>query len=926
MRRMVLALAVLGLACPAPAPPPPAPPPRVVAAPPPVDAAPPPLAPPQPTLRLPRNFTPTGYQARLAIDPTQATFTGQITITGTVSELSSVIWLHGYHLRVMRATAASDTASARQLEVTPRGEDLLEVRAEPAFAAGTWHLSFDYTGEIDSVDTTGAFKEVVKGEPYVFSQLEAVYARRVFPCVDEPDRKVPWQITLDVPKPLTAVSNAPEVSTTELDSRWKRVEFAPTRPLPSYLIAFGVGPFDVVDAGKTREGMPIRIVALHGRAGDAAYAAKTAPRIVELLEDWFGMPFPYDKLDLLSIPLTVGFGAMENAGLDTFTERLILFDPAHASWERRQTWVIVAAHELAHQWFGDLVTMAWWDDIWLNEGFANWMEQKIGAQFDPSWHVEDSALDTKISALEADSVVTARKIRQPIAAPDDIYNAFDGITYDKGASVLDMFERYVGPDLFQRGVRDYLKAHAYGNATSADFVAAISAAAGKDLAPAFSTFLDQAGEPELELALRCDGGRPRVALSQQRYVPPGSPPPAATQPWIVPVCMAYERAGKRAEQCALLDKATDEVALDSKSCPRWVMPDAGGTGYYRTAPTVEQVKALRDEAWPQLTWIERRAVFFDVSESARVRRRGRRADVVTAPTTRLPLPLALSFVPKLMAGDRFAVGEAIALPLGLDRFVPDELRGKYEAWLRALFSPGADKLGALPKESDDADAERMRVELFGVAAWTGRDPALVAQAVELAARWRDLPPAMRGSILETAVDASPELFDRVLADVKAEPDRVRRGEMIGALGAVRDPAELARALPLLLDRSFDLRESLRILLGTSTEATREVAEKFFRNNEQAIMERVPHDEVTAGVAGLVDLFTSACDPKRRDEVADYVTAHFARFPGGDRVVKQEIEAMDQCIASRAVLEPELRGWLGGVKIPKPEPGKTGHKR
>ncbi|MEO8548421.1 MAG: M1 family metallopeptidase, partial [Kofleriaceae bacterium] len=421
----VLALA----ACPAPEPPvapkPPPPPVAVVTPPPPV-VTPVPPGDDTPKLRLPRLFTPTSYAARLALDPAKSTFDGQITISGEVSVATSVIWLHGHKLAVKKATA-SNGATPVEVHVTPRGEDLLELQTDAPLAPGTYQLALDYSGQIDLLNTTGAFVETSGGQPYLFSQFEAVYARRVFPCLDEPDSKVPWQLTLDVPKGQLAVANTPVAKESEAGTHHV-YEFAPTRPLPPYLIAFGVGPFDVVPAGATRSGIPVRIITFKGRGGEAAYAAKTTARVLDLLEAWFQIPYPYTKLDILTIPVTAGFGAMENAGLVTAAQTYVLMG-AKPSWERRADWITGAAHELAHQWFGDYVTTAWWDDIWLNEGFANWMENKITAQFEPAWHYDLHEATMRFEALGAASLTKARRIRQPIVASDDIFNVFDGITY-----------------------------------------------------------------------------------------------------------------------------------------------------------------------------------------------------------------------------------------------------------------------------------------------------------------------------------------------------------------------------------------------------------------------------------------------------------------------------------------------------------------
>ncbi|HEY4238867.1 MAG TPA: M1 family metallopeptidase [Kofleriaceae bacterium] len=885
-----------------------APPPEAA---PPVAAMPPPV-PPAPSydvsqVRLPRFFLPTAYRAQLAIDPAKDGFDGKIEIAGVVKTPSAKLFLHGRKLDIASASAR-DGKGEVPLTHTLHGEDVLEFTA-PRALEGDTTLKITYRGVFDPVNTTGAFKQIVKGQPYIFSQFEAIYARRVFPCLDEPDNKVPWELSLDVPAKLVAVANAPEASSTTTGAT-KHVVFKATKPLPSYLIAFGVGPFEIVDAGKTKSGTPVRIITLAGRAADGAYAAKTTARTVDLLEEYFGIPYPYEKLDMLSIPITVGFGAMENAGLITFTESLILLDKP--SKQHENVWVVVSAHELAHQWFGDLVTTAWWDDIWLNEGFANWMEKKIGAKFDPTWHEEQSELDMRDGALEADSVVSARKIRQPIEKVDDILDAFDGITYDKGASILNMFESYLGAETFQKGVRQYLKDHAFGNSTSADFAAAISKASGKDVTAAFATFLDQNGAPEVGAAVSCGGGAASVTLSQRRHLPPGSAAPAEQKPWLLPVCIAYDADGKRAETCTMLDGPSATVTLAAKACPAWILPNANGRGYYRVAYTAAQITALRDIAWKTLSWTERRVVFSDLEDAIA--------------NGQQPLALGLSFVPKMLAGgDRFTIGPAVGAVTGVEALVPDELRGKYDEYLRRTFGPGAAKAGLVPKASDDLDTERTRHQLVAAAAESGHDPKLIAEAVKLAkdGKWRDVPQAMRTTVLALAVDADQKIFEKTLHDAPLEEKRQTRTEMYQALAHVHDVAKQQLVLSLVADPKLDIRETWWMMFGNlDHDANRAAAQAFFKAHAQELMKRMPGDETAGPIASGAALFTSSCREDDRAAVGAYVKDTFGKLPGGERVVAQELEEMDQCIARRKLLEPEIRSWLGGAKFPK-DTGKAG---
>jgi cytosol alanyl aminopeptidase len=864
------------------------------------------LEPPVPALRLPRNFTPGGYTATLAIDPARAGFDGTIAISGEVVQRSSVIWLHGHKLAVKRAVA---TRSGREVAIaaTPHGDELLELRAATPLDPGTWTLGLDYTGSYEMVDTAGAFKQVVADAAYIYTQFEALYARRVFPCLDEPDSKVPWQLTLDVPAELVAVSNTPIAREEPLAGGRKRVVFGRTRPLPSYLIAFGVGPFDIVDGGKTHSGTPVRIIAMKGRAPDAAYAARTTAKLIDLLEEFFGSPYPYEKMDMLAIPLTVGFGAMENVGLITSNEQGLLLDPKHASRGREYGYIVTAAHELAHQWFGDLVTTAWWDDIWLNEGFASWVEHKISGRFEPAWREDLSEIEARGEALYADSLVSARQIRQPIVTPDDILNAFDGITYNKGAAVLNMFEGYLGHDVFLRGVRNYIAEHAERNATSADFVAAISKASGKDVGPAFATFLEQPGIPEITASVICERDRPpRLALSQQRYLPPGAPTPPATRPWIVPVCVAFDAGGKRGETCTMLDAPSATIDLDAPSCPRWVMPNLDGRGYYRAAYTPADVAALRDQAWPQLKPTERNTAFVDIANAAR--------------HARLPLTAALSFVPRqLAAGDRFSVGAALDLPLGLRQFIPVELRPTYESWLRRTFGAAARKAGLKPKDGDSLDVESARMQLIDAVGAIGRDPALFADAARLVAQWRDLPQGIRREVLRLAVQSSPAMFDRLFQELFHETERTRRADLIRALVEVRDVKRQTAALGLALDERLDVREAQFVFFGADEDANWANSQRFVREHLDELLKRLPSDGTTTGQAFLAYVFAARCSADDRDDVVAYVNKTFAGMPGGARTVQQAIEGMDQCIARRKLMEPEIRSWLG-----KARPASTAH--
>ena len=322
----------------------------------------------------------------------------------------------------------------------------------------------------------------------------------------------------------------------------------------------------------------MRIVVPTGRSAEAKYAAEVTPQILTRLEEYFGIPYPYDKSDQVSVPVTLGFGAMENAGMVTYGQTIILADPSSDDLSRQREYAEVAAHELAHQWFGDLVTTSWWNDIWLNEAFATWMEQKILAEWKPEWNSRISDVNTKLDAEDQDSLISARQIRQPIKSKGDIGAAFDDITYLKGAAVIGMFENWMGSTEFRAGVQRYLNTYAFRTATADNFLDSLSAG-GKNVTAPFSTFLNQPGVPMVSAALACNGGA-KLHLEQKRALPIGSEGVTAQQ-WSIPLCVRYGSQSGAASECTLMtEKILDWKLTKTESCPTWLQANDAAKGYY----------------------------------------------------------------------------------------------------------------------------------------------------------------------------------------------------------------------------------------------------------------------------------------------------------------------------------------------------------
>ena len=580
--------------------PPPQPPPTLAPAPPPTAA--PVVEEPVPTLRLPADTRPLAESVELHLDPRQERFSGAVDIDVRLDHPRSVVWLHGIDMHVTVASVTPDGGAPLAATWRERGEggmaSLSLAGVAPAGKARI-HVAFDAPF---GRGQKGLYRTREAGVDYAFTQFEAIAARLAFPCFDEPGFKIPFTTTLVVPPDMQAVANTREVSRAP-DGGEVRVRFAPTLPLPSYLVAFAVGPFDLVSAPDVpanavrRRPLPLRGVTPRGRGKDMAYALAHTGEFVAILEDYFGIEYPWDKLDILAVPGKGG--AMENAGAITFGERLVLFDAASAPVGQRRGYAGVMAHELAHQWTGDLVTMAWWDDTWLNEAFATWLGAKAAQAWDPKLHMDVSAVRGVQGAMGNDALVSARSIRQPIASTHDIENAFDGITYQKGGGVLAMFEHFAGAADWQRGVHAYLEAHRFGNATADDFLDAENTATRRDVKTAFHTFLDQPGVPLLEVSTsECRPtqikparelgnigvvGSASIHVKQSRYLPVGSTG-SAGETWQVPFCFR-DAAGT---SCSLLTQAeTDLGARDRRAATRRRVPQRRRRGLLPVRPRAE---------------------------------------------------------------------------------------------------------------------------------------------------------------------------------------------------------------------------------------------------------------------------------------------------------------------------------------------------
>jgi cytosol alanyl aminopeptidase len=891
---ILLLAAVLTGACGAEPLPPAAPPP----APAPAAAATPPEAPLPPELRLPHTASPARYAASLTIVPGQPTFEGVVDIDLKVNEPARVLWLDGTALTVTEAHVDA-IGKAFPAHAVTGGEDFVGFVFDEPLPVGPARLHVAYRGKISDKDDRGLFVEDEEGTPYVFSQFESIDARRAFPCFDEPSYKVPWQLSLHVREQDTALSNTTVASQTREAGGMKLVRFEETKPLPSYLVAFAVGPFDLVDAGKAgKKGTPVRIAVPHGQAAQAAYAAATAPTLIARIEDLLGVPYPYDKLDMVAVPRLVTFGAMENAGMITFARHLLVAKPEESTLSFKLRFAAVATHELGHHWFGDLVTTAWWDDIWLNEAFASWIEAKILVPWKPEWHYELSRARSTAGAMSGDSLLSARFIRQPIGSNDDIQNAFDEITYSKGSAVIGMWEAYLGPERFRAGLRRYLVSRAHNTATAADLLEAISAEAGRDVAPAFSTFLDQPGVPLVSAALECstEPGAPRAAvlLSQQRYLPAGADvaPPAS---WQIPVCVRWGQGKTEGRACTLLGERSATLPLpEAKGCPDWMVANDGSAGYYHTAYPTSGLTALLKSG--KLSLLERAGVLRDL-----------RALVEGG---RLPLADALARLPEILREPHPQILRgAIDLVWSIrDPMIPAAERPRFAHFVEKTFGARARAIGWKPSPKDDEQVRLIRPALLSLVADRGEDRALATEAEALGRRWLDDPSAVEDDLIDAVLSVTAQhgdraLFDRLRAEAKKTKDDNRRRHLLAAMTEFRDPAIVKAALGIVLTDEHDIRDATKLL--DQDARMNEITYGFVKQSFDGLVTRLPSDFVgrLPGVAGAF------CDEGHRSDVDAFFKDRVGKLLGGPRTLAKVLERIRVCSVQRRAQEGSLTSFL-----------------
>lgn len=830
-----------------------------------------------PTARLGDASLPTGYHLRVGIDPREVRFVGEITIDVELREDLHTFWLHRKKLHIVSATFERDNQKVPlRTRRSQDDEELLGLAAEETLRAGPGKLQIEFSGDLGNLQ--GLFRQIQDGRWYAYSDFEATDARAAFPCYDDPRFKVPWDVEIKTPAGNLAFANAPEVARETQSDGSVLFRFGTTRPLPSYLIAMAVGPFDVIE-GKAWS-TPLRIIAPKGHAGHGRFVLENTGRWIHYLEEYLGMAMPFPKLDFIAVPHFGG--AMENPGLVTFSANILLTGATPTDGQRRRA-AGVTTHELAHMWFGNLVTPDYWNDLWLNEAFATWLSDKAVAHWQPARARDILDIADKSTAFDLDHSVGARMVREPIKDRTDIRAAFDAITYRKGGALLTMLEAWLGEEKMRQGVRAYLHSHAGGSVRAKDLIAALSSIAPKKQAGRIlDSFLEQAGIPRLALKLRCDKGV-RVEIEQSRYLPLTMQDLASNQDrqgsWHLPVCLRYPTGEGNAtkRQCIRMSEKRTTLKLQSTHCPEWILPNDQESGYYHYLLDAPSFAALAH------AHLDRREELGLVHNLAAALRSGDLGVGDVLPQLEPYAKAGSLHVQQVLVPLLYELKRSI---IGADESVA------FAQMIRRWYRGQIDALGLAAQRGEPEEDQLLRPVLIHLLADIGDDRDLQAQARTRVMAWLERPVVMNMSLLDSLLQAAAIRGDaglaaRYLEAISKTSDRRHSAVLLGALHAFADAEILDAALERSIPRHLALPNLMPVLvrLMARPKTRAQLLQALFAKREAILGKGDGQREKFEHIAPI---FATLCDEEGKAAVR--------KFSGSEIDAQPVIDSIAGCMA------------------------------
>ena len=849
--------------------------------------------------KLPKDVVPTDYSIRIVPNIEKLTFTGKETVKLNVLSPVHQLVMNVLELEITDASLDGKPLPKSAINIDSEKE-LLTLALPSELAPGNHTLAFSFSGKINQQgqglfyiryqeqgSPAAAEKKIMLG-----TQFEATDARRFFPCWDEPAFRAHFQLTTVVPENWLAVSNMPIESEKKI-AGGKEVRFAATPSMSSYLNVFVAGELDLIESGSGPT--QIRVIGTKGKAELGRYALEVTAQILQYYNDYFGVPYPLPKLDQIALPGGFG-GAMENWGGITYYESALLFDPKNSSAETKQIIYEVLAHEMAHQWFGDLVTMAWWDNLWLNEGFASWMGTKCTAHFNPQWEVwlrrsvpRDPSRRVGIAkeaAMEGDARSTTHPVQQPIATEAEANSAFDDITYKKGQSFLRMLESFLGEEVFRDGIRRYIAAQKYSNTTTADLWNALSEPSKKPIGEIAAGWTAQPGFPVVKVKRERDG---KVQLTQERFtVNFKNAPPLE---WKIP--LTYSVVGEAPATLLMTSKIDN---LQNIPAGRALKLNVNGAGNYRVEYDAPSWKLLL-EALPKLGVEDRVNLLSDAWALVQ-------AD-------RAPISLYFGLVEKLPASTELAEREQIINVLDfINRLlVGSPEREKFQRYARSLLRPTFETLSWEPKEGEPPTAANLRASLIN-ALGDLNDPEIIAGCRERFKKYlanpASLAPDLRPSVLAVVGHYADEKTWNKLHELGLKTTSIEEKQnYYSALSEAIDPRLVKKTLPIALTEELPTSRALFLVPAVARDSGHpDIAWEFAKANMKTLLAKT---DAAGANRYAASLFTFFSEDSRADELKSYAKANLP--PASVPDVAKVVDEVQFRAEFKKRLAPQLNTWI-----------------
>ena len=839
--------------------------------------------------RLPQTVVPSHY--KISLDPRieTKTFSGQETIDVRLMAPANEIALNSLDLDISDADIGQQGRRVKAAVIYDKPDEIVRLQIPESLASGSAQIHLKFSAKLTE-GLRGLYLSKSTRREYAVTQFEGTYARMMFPCFDEPGFKATFDLTVTADKNDSAISNGRITRDEPIQENRHRITFSTSPRMSTYLVALAIGDWKCLS--RTVDDVPIRVCSVPEKTQYGAFGLDVAAHSIEFYDRWYGIKYPFGKLDMVAIP-DYEWGGMENTASIFYRDTSLLLDEQTASFFRKRSQAVTIAHEIAHQWFGDLVTAAWWDDIWLNEGFATWMAPKPIEAWHPEWHLDDDMAAEAQQIIGLDSLATARAIHGNPSTPSEIKEMFDGITYAKGGAVLRMLESYLGPEVFRKGVNSYLAAHANSNATSADFWQAEAQVSGKPVDKIMPTFVLQAGVPLLSLSQSCTTETQKLEFRQHRFLISAQESKTADdQQWQIPACVKSNLNGDGT--CTLIAQAQQTEA--TAKCADWVFGNRNANGYYRVAYTPNDLKQIAGIAEQQLNVAERIALVEDAWAMAR-------ADKTSVADF-------LDLVGQLRDETSRHVVDLLANHLRYiaESLVPSSQQECYGAFVREQFAALAKQVGLTPKSNDSEEQKALRASLLEVLG-DAADPEAVTEARKLVSDYIQRSGSGEGTLVGSAFavaaeNGDAEWYDRFLAALNNSRSSEEYYHYLYALADFRQPQLLERTLALVDQgrlRQQDYPRFFGALLANP--ASRDAAWKYLKDHWADLAQRV----TSFGGAGAVSALGNACSAEMRDDVKQFFSDHAA--PGAQRAVQQSLERIDDCIAFKQQQQQSLQNWL-----------------